>query len=154
MTAPTIDNPIIPDVTDMATKLGDAVEAANTAALRAMQARRALGEVREELALFEAAILNEAYATGALNGKNQEERERNRLLFLSRHDAYQKTRQAVDYQSRLCDEAEHAAAATARELGVWHTAANLSTAALQLMASQVSLQATVALHPPKLRKPN
>lgn len=149
---PTTDYLSIPDVSDLASKLADAVEAANKAAARATEARRDLKEARDELALFEAAILDEAYSTGTLNGKNEEIRERNRMLFLDAHPDYQKDKQGVDYQSRLTDEANLTAEATNREVGMWHSVAHLSTAALQLAAAQVSLQATVLVHPPKAPK--
>jgi len=145
-----------PDATittgDPTERLMSAVEASNVANYRAIEVNRQLKELKDELTFLEACILDEAYSTGALNGKNQEERERNRSVFLGHHPEYTAAKNEYDNAVRLCDEARIAQEATAREVGMWHAVIHYATAQAEFAAAQVSLQAAVVIHPPKPAK--
>jgi len=137
---------------DASERLMNTVLAATDAAYKASEAARTAKDFKETLIFTEAALLDEAYASGTLNGKNEAERERNRILFLGRDEGYHKIKAEYTRLANLAEDARNTQEATAREVGMWHAVIHYQTANLEYAAAQVSLQAAVIIHPPRVPK--
>lgn len=102
--------------------------------LRMTELSQKVREAEENLKLLEAQIIEDAFASRDIGGKNAEERGRAIKIYLASQAEYQKAQKQLarietEYEMTKCE-----AEAAARLLGTWHSIAQMHSAQLNYMS--------------------